>query len=150
MNTRANTFPAIHWGDTSLTDPARMIFVFGSNAQGIHGAGAAYFAAKHRGAVYGQGWGHKGNSFAIPTMDFSGPRKTLPLPMIKDYVDAFILYASDPDYQPDFQVTALGCGLAGLKHEQIAPMFEKAPANCYFDTLWKPWLGDTHRYWGTF
>lgn len=48
-----------------------------------------------------------------------------------------------------FQVTCIGCGLAGLKHEDIAPMFKDAPGNCVFDTLWKPWLPDAE-FWGTF
>ena len=29
-----------------------------------------------------------------------------------------------------FQVTPIGCGLAGYKPQQIAPMFAEVPANC--------------------
>ena len=45
------------------------IFVFGSNPQGRHGAGAAKVARLRFGAVYGQGEGLQGSSYAIPTKD---------------------------------------------------------------------------------
>lgn len=44
------------------------IFVFGSNLKGIHGGGAARVALEKFGAVWGQGTGLQGNSYAIPTM----------------------------------------------------------------------------------
>lgn len=103
------------------------IFVFGSNEAGIHGAGAAKFAVKHHGAKYGQGVGPQGNSYAIPTKDRN--IQTLPLEKIKEYVDEFIFYASQRPLRI-FKVTAIGCGLAGYKPEQIAPMFAYAPRNC--------------------
>ena len=45
------------------------IFVFGSNPEGRHGAGSAKTARMFFGAVYGQGEGLQGNSYAIPTKD---------------------------------------------------------------------------------
>lgn len=45
------------------------IFVFGSNPEGRHGAGAAKTARLQFGAVYGQGEGLQGHSYAIPTKD---------------------------------------------------------------------------------
>ena len=102
------------------------IFVFGSNLAGRHGKGAALIALREHGAKYGTGWGHVGNSFAIPTKDEK--IKTLPLEKIKFYIEQFIGYAkSNPHLQ--FQLTAIGCGLAGYKPEQIAPMFKDAPNN---------------------
>lgn len=102
------------------------IFVFGSNLAGRHGAGAALFAAKNHGAVYGVGMGLQGNSYAIPTKNRN--IETLPLGYIQEYVDIFIKYArANPDLQ--FQLTAIGCGLAGYKPEQIAPMFAQVPPN---------------------
>lgn len=110
------------------------IFVFGSNLAGRHGAGAAKFALENHGAKYGTGWGHVGNSFAIPTKDEH--IKTLPLTKIKFYVDQFIGYAkSNPKLT--FQVTAIGTGLAGYKHSDIAPMFKDAPANCILPAGWR-------------
>lgn len=125
-----------------------MIFVFGSNTSGIHGAGAASVAREQHGAVLGVGYGLTGNSFAIPTKDRS-IRNTLSLPSIKTYVDGFLQFAQDrQDFM--FQVTRIGCGLAGLRDEQIAPMFIDAPYNCLFDSKWSKHLRVTARYWGEF
>jgi hypothetical protein len=92
-----------------------------------HGKGAALYARQHHGAVHGQGVGLQGNSYAIPTKDEQ--LKTLPLERIAGYVEQFKAYAfSHPEMT--FQVTAIGCGLAGYKPQQIAPLFAGAPANC--------------------
>jgi hypothetical protein len=102
------------------------IFVFGSNLAGRHGAGAALYARKHHGAIYGIGVGHQGNSYAIPTKDER--IETLPLSVIRQYVDQFIAYANaHPEFV--FRLTPIGCGLAGYKPDDIAPMFKDAPAN---------------------
>ena len=45
------------------------IFVFGSNPEGRHGAGAAKIAKDKFGAIYGQGEGLQGQSYALPTKD---------------------------------------------------------------------------------
>lgn len=124
----------------------KMIFVFGSNEAGIHGAGAALFALKNRGAIYGRSYGHYGQSFAIPTKDEI--IETMPLDRIKSYVEGFIAYARG-HRKMTFQVTAIGCGLAGFRHETIAPLFELAPANCYFDGIWSEYLPGKN-FWGSF
>lgn len=129
----------------SPNDIADMVFVFGSNEGGFHGAGAAKAAHAQKGAQYGRGYGHVGNSFAIPTKDMT-IKKTLPLSSIEIYVQGFILYAwSRPDLT--FQVTCIGCGLAGLQHRDIAPMFKEAPENCYFDEKWRFMLPKA-KFWG--
>jgi hypothetical protein len=125
-----------------------MIFVFGSNQAGVHGAGAAKFAHKHRGAKFGLGYGFSGESFAIPTKNHT-ITSTLPLATIKHYVESFIEFASKNSHL-DFKVTRIGCGLAGLKDKDIAPMFKRAPDNCYFDLYWEKFLGEDKNYWGTF
>lgn len=106
---------------------SELIFVFGSNMAGRHGKGAALYARKHHGAIYGKGWGRQGNSYAIPTKGRN--LETLPLTLIAVDVDDFIQYALAHPHDT-FQVTAIGCGLAGYSPEQIAPMFKDAPANC--------------------
>lgn len=126
----------------------KMIFVFGSNEGGYHGAGAARTAREQYDAEMGVPFGPTGRAFAIPTKD-SNIRKTLPLLTINLYVEAFLAYAKMA-YAVNFQVTCIGCGLAGLKHQDIAPMFADAPDNCYFDTQWVPILGPDRNYWGTF
>ena len=98
----------------------REIFVFGSNLAGIHGAGAARYARENHGAIMGQGIGLQGSSYGIPTKDKQ--IRTLPLRDIQEYVNAFILYANAvPNLR--FNVTRIGCGLAGYTDAQIAPLF---------------------------
>ena len=121
-----------------------MVFVFGSNEAGIHGAGAAKIALTQHGALLGKGYGHHGNSFAIPTKDYH--IRTLPLSQVRRYISHFIGYAIDhPELQ--FKVTRIGCGLAGFSNEDIAPMFLAAPDNCWFNTDWVEYLGDVNT-WG--
>ena len=110
-----------------------MIFVFGSNRQGRHGKGAALTAVREHGAIYGQGEGLQGNSYAIPTK--RGPWEPLSLSEIRDHVNAFIQFALEhPELQ--FEVTAIGTGYAGYTHDQIAPMFTNAPHNCRLPLEW--------------
>jgi len=102
------------------------VFVFGSNLAGRHGKGAALWARQHRGAIYGQGAGPQGNAYAIPTKDHQ--LRVLPLDVIRGYVREFLDYAHrHPDLR--FELTPIGCGLAGYRPDQIAPMFANAPAN---------------------
>lgn len=94
------------------------IFVFGSNLAGRHGGGAARAANIKFGAEWGVGVGLTGQSYAIPTMQ--GGVET-----IKPYVDEFIRFAqANPELK--FLVTRIGCGIAGFKDEEIAPLFDKA------------------------
>lgn len=94
------------------------IFVFGSNRQGMHGGGAARTALKKFGARMGVGSGLQGHSYAIPTMH-GGPEA------IRPYVDAFIEFArTHPSLT--FLVTRIGCGIAGYKDSDIAPLFAQA------------------------
>lgn len=91
------------------------VFVFGSNLQGAHGGGAARMAYEHFGAVWGQGVGLYGQTYAIPTMQ--GGVET-----IKPYVDDFLQFASVHG-ELDFLVTEIGCGIAGFSPQEIAPLF---------------------------
>ena len=102
------------------------IFVFGSNLAGRHGKGAALWARQNRGAIYGRGIGLQGESYAIPTKDWN--LRTLDLRSIESHVRQFIKFARE-NPQMKFQLTPIGCGLAGYSHNQIAPLFRDAPAN---------------------
>ena len=109
------------------------IFVFGSNLAGRHGKGAALFAIQNHGAIYNQGYGLQGRSFAIPTKDYK--LKTLPLIIIYKYIRDFIDFANKhPEYT--FNLTRIGCGLAGYQDSDIAPMFIDAPKNVIKPTKW--------------
>ncbi|WP_300814407.1 hypothetical protein [uncultured Bacteroides sp.] len=94
------------------------IFVFGSNLQGSHGGGAALLAWKKWGAVWGQGNGLQGRTYGIPTMH-GGPAE------IKPYVDEFIAFARE-HRELTFLVTEIGCGIAGFRPADIAPLFRDA------------------------
>lgn len=102
------------------------IFVFGSNEAGRHGKGAALHAKQHCGAIYGQGVGFQGRSYAIPTKDRN--LLVLPLARIEQYVTEFLAFAADHPLC-EFRVTEVGCGLAGYRPSQVAPFFEGAPPN---------------------
>lgn len=101
---------------SELTD--NEIFVFGSNLAGAHGGGAARLAYKRFGAIWGNGMGLQGQSYAIPTMQ--GGVET-----IRPYVDDFIKFAKEHK-QFTFLVTRIGCGIAGFRDEDIAPLFKEA------------------------
>lgn len=94
------------------------IFVFGSNLEGRHGGGAALLAYRKWGAVWGQGTGLQGQCYGIPTMH-GGPEK------IKPYVDEFIEFARNHK-EYNFLVTEIGCGIAGFRPDDIAPLFIQA------------------------
>lgn len=117
------------------------LFVFGSNQLGIHKKGAALDALNKYGALLGQGEGLQGSSYAIPTK--STPWKTLPLVDINKYVATFLQYATYTQGEYIFNVTRIGCGLAGYTDEQIAPMFRLAIdiSNIRLPKEWKEILG---------
>lgn len=106
------------------------VFVFGSNLQGMHAGGAARMAHHRFGAVWGQGVGMQGQCYAIPTMHGG-------VEAIRPYVDEFIEYARQhPERQ--FLVTRIGCGIAGFRNEEIAPLFAAAKTleNVSFPADW--------------
>ena len=70
----------------------KQIFVFGSNESGIHGAGAARTALAF-GAEMFKGFGLAGNTFAIPTKDWT--IQTLPISVIEVYVKRFIAFTKN-------------------------------------------------------
>lgn len=84
----------------------------------MHGGGAARAAVRYFGAIMGQGVGIQGQSYAIPTMH-GGVDKIAP------YVDQFIEYAKKHPQQT-FLVTRIGCGIAGFRVCEIAPLFRAA------------------------
>ena len=92
--------------------------MFGSNLGGFHAGGAAHVALESFGAVWGQGVGLQGQSYAIPTMHGG-------VDVIKPYVDEFIAFARE-HRELKFLVTPIGCGIAGFTVDQMAPLFADA------------------------
>ncbi len=121
------------------------IFVFGSNLAGQHKGGAAKAAHLKFGAEWGVGVGLTGQAYAIPTMQ--GGVET-----IKPYVDEFIEFAkAHTDLK--FLVTRIGCGIAGFKDEEIAPLFKKAMSvyniflpKEFYDIIVAPYLAHCFYY----
>jgi hypothetical protein len=110
------------------------VFVFGSNLAGRHGAGSAKAALREHGAVYGQGEGLQGRSYAIPTKDRQ--LRTLSITEVAAAVRRFIDFAkSHPEMT--FNVVKVGCGLAGFRENEMIPFFRFAPANCRLPEGWR-------------
>ena len=107
------------------------IFVFGSNLQGYHGGGAARLAMNQWGAVCGQSTGLQGQTYAIPTMQGG-------IGTIRPYIDQFIKFAQN-DPERTFLVTEIGCGIAGFRPADIAPLFKNA---INIPNIWLP-----QRFW---
>ena len=93
------------------------IFVFGSNIEGHHGGGAAYFAFRTFGAVWGVGEGLTGHCYALPTMEGE-----------TSFRRAVATFIDCAKRHPNliFLVTAVGCGIAGYTSNEVAPMFRDA------------------------
>ena len=99
------------------------VFVFGSNTEGMHAGGAARMAMNW-GAIYGKAFGLQGKTFAIPTVDYTRSGK-MSIDEIKKYVDEFLDFTIK-NKDKKFLVTEIGCGIAGFKVSEIAPLFRKA------------------------
>lgn len=113
------------------------VFVFGSNLQGRHGKAAAQVARDQFGAIKGKGAGAMGRCYAIPTK--SNPWRTLSIETIREHVERFKQYARSQPHETFF-VTRIGCGEAGYKDHEIAPLFRDSPGNCNFAQEWRPYL----------
>lgn len=136
--------------DLEILMTPEMIFVFGSNLSGIHGAGAARYAHTFKQAKWGVGEGPTGRCYALPTKGLS--ITFMDLEQVEVHANTFMRFA-DRNPDKDFQLTQVGCGLGGFTKEQIAPLFihaARAGSNVYFDTAWKDLLPDTAKFWGTF
>ena len=95
------------------------IFVFGSNVQGMHGGGAAWYAHKNFGAEWGVGEGLTGRTYALPTME----GKASLAHAVKNFISCA---RKHPELT--FLVTAVGCGIAGYSPSEVAPLFKEAEA----------------------
>ena len=136
----ANLMTQIYYLDKLMTKQTS-IFVYGSNLAGRHGKGAALHAYRTKGAVYGKGIGLNGESYGIPTKNEA--LETLSLSRIEKYVDTFIRFAKlNPEMH--FEVTRIGCGLAGYTDDDIAPMFKDAPMHVTLPAGWRNHKKQSH------
>lgn len=93
------------------------VFVFGSNENGYHAGGAARQALDRFGAVWGKAKGLQGQSYAIVTLD-EDMRQVPPSYILEQLTELNEFAGRNPD--KEFLVTAIGCGIAGFKVEDIA------------------------------
>lgn len=130
----------------NITPDGNTVFVFGSNPEGRHGAGAAKIARVHFGAVYGQGEGLQGHSYAIPTKDlrvtFNNGYKSIPPERITDSIRKMYLCArQNPDKK--FKVAYRNTytrSLNGYTGIEMIRMFLDAgeiPENVWFSEEWR-------------
>lgn len=112
-----------------------MIFVFGSNLSGIHGAGAAKYAYDNYQAEWGVGEGLTGNSYALPTKGYN--ISFMSLCEIKEHIREFVKFAwGNPD--KTFLLTPVGTGLAGFSKKDIWKILEEfgLPSNVVLASTW--------------
>jgi hypothetical protein len=100
----------------------------------MHGGGAARIAYEKFGAVWGVGVGPTGRCYAIPTMHGG-------VDAIKPYVDQFVEYAKTHPMNR-FLLTRIGCGIAGFKDAEIAPLFSAVMEipNVAVPKAWLPYM----------
>ena len=121
------------------------IFVFGSNPEGRHGAGAAKIAKDKFGAIYGQGEGLQGNAYALPTKDLRikknrGFKSISPSEIIESIKKLYQTAISNPTKQ--FKVAyrnTTTTSLNGYTGLEMIEMFKQAgpiPSNIVFSKEW--------------
>ena len=121
------------------------IFVFGSNPEGRHGAGAAKVARNKFGAIYGQGEGLQGNAYALPTKDLrvkenKGFKSISPNEIIENIKKLYIVAKENPTKQ--FKIAYRNTtekSLNGYTGLEMIEMFNQAgpiPSNIVFSKEW--------------
>lgn len=102
------------------------IFVFGSNKNGYHAGGAAKMAHEKFGAIYGQAYGFRGQSYAIPTLDIN--MEKVPLDEIKGSLNVLVMDAESMPHKVFF-LTPIGTGIAGYTIEDLESILPTLPNN---------------------
>ncbi len=134
------------------------VFVFGSNGDGFHGAGAAGYASfnevgnvwrKHdyankpngwlgkwnvKGKAFGPQKGTIGKSYAIPTVISAGQKRSLDPELIRRYIQKFYIFASQRPLLKFYVAQDAKPGLNGYSPDEMAAMYKSAPIpnNVYF------------------
>lgn len=123
----------------NITPEADIIFVFGSNTDGRHGAGSAKIAVEQFGAVYGAARGLQGNSYALITTNLHGE---YPIEWIEDNIKELYQVARNIPWKR-FMVAYRSAPeektLCGYKGRELFNCFLRAgdiPDNVYFSEEW--------------
>lgn len=127
-------------------DERNTVFVFGSNPEGRHGAGAAKVAKEQFGAKLGQGEGLQGNSYALPTKDLrikenESLRSISPEQIIESIKKMYEVANQNPDKH--FKIAYTNglneATLNGYTGEEMISIFKAAgdiPSNVIFSSVW--------------
>jgi len=129
----------------NITPSRKTIFVFGSNPEGIHGAGAARVAVDSFGAILGQGEGLQGYAYALPTKDLRvkenyGYRSISPKKITESIQKLYTTAISHPHLE--FKVAyrnTVSTSLNGYTGIEMIEMFKaagKIPENIIFSREW--------------
>jgi len=147
--TRRDLLRHVYKGDITPADDT--IFVFGSNTEGRHGAGAAKTAVKNFGAVYGQAEGLQGSSYAIITKDLAKGERSISKTAIVNSIRRMYRTAErmpDKTFKVAYRTKDGEAGLNGYTGREMKDMFLAAgtiPANVQFSSEWADILEDyTH------
>ena len=126
----------------NITPGNDIIFVFGSNPEGKHGAGAAKVALQKFEAKNGKGDGLVGNSYALITTEMRKGRPRITLEQITDNVRRLYEVARKmPDKRfmvayrnlPNMRTL---CGYTGAQMMQCFLSAGEIPDNIYFSEEW--------------
>jgi len=129
---------------------SNQIFVFGSNPEGRHGAGAAKVANTKFGAIYKQGRGSQGQSYALVTKNLNpgyiesstgikyekSGEKSVTKNQIEQNIDELYKVAlKNPNKEYLIAYTANGSNLNGYSPQEMANMFSafSIPSNIVFE-----------------
>lgn len=129
-----------------VTPSPDTIFVFGSNPEGRHGAGAAKVAKNLFGAIYGQGEGLQGNSYALPTKDLrvkenKSLRSISPEQITESIRKLYTTARENPSkkFMIAYTNSPSEYTLNGYNGAEMIGMFKDAgeiPSNIYFSDVW--------------
>lgn len=133
-----------HYTGNIIPEP-NTIFVFGSNPEGRHGAGAAKVAREKFGAIYGQGEGLQGHAYALPTKDLrvkenNGYRSISKEQIIENIKKLYKCANEQPNL--DFKIAyrnVIEKSLNGYTGIEMIKMFDDAgtiPENIWFSQEW--------------
>lgn len=138
--------PSVQSYSGDITPSKDVIFVFGSNPEGKHGAGAAKVAREKFGAIYGQGEGLQGSAYALPTKDLRvqenrGLKSISPSQITENIRKMYQVALNNPNKK--FMVAYRNIGdkvsLNGYSGNEMIDMFLNAgeiPSNVYFSSEW--------------
>lgn len=119
-----------------------VVFVFGSNLEGRHGAGSAKVALHKFGAVYGNGRGMQGDSYALVTTELRRGYPRITLKQITENVrELYETAKKNPDkkfmvaYRSSENERTL-CGYSGGELVQCFLDAGDIPGNIWFSQEW--------------